>query len=178
MEPAPPVLPGAPEPEPTPAALPLLSVPSEDDADIVASWGTSPLCIGLSTDARPPACTDKTRCYELELMDLSVRVVALASNGPTPEEVQRHFDEGRRLVLGGEDVKACFAHEIDRGRPPSGEARIELAGLAGGCAEGRVVSRSVGQKTAECVRDTLKRLVLPPGKGKLRLELDVTVEGL
>jgi hypothetical protein len=141
-------------------------------------------CIGLTSDAEPAPCADATFCHRLSLADLSLAVASVTSKTPpTPEEIVKHYEFATRGFFIAPDVNrlvACF-----RGEPPDrplrAVVRVELSGTWGECPGDaiRVVKTTATKATTDCVRDTLKRVVLPPeGKGAARLGLDVTLNSL
>ena len=167
----------------TPAAPALQPQPTEDeplsdDLAMFGGWGTGG-CIGLSTDVRPPACSEPTGCYKLTLMDLSLVVVA-TTGGVSKATADRSFGSGL-FPATTDTVRACFAFELERGRPPTGALMLRLSGVAGACASSGdvvVLERSVGDKTASCVRDALVREQLPSGTGPATIDLAVTMSGM
>ena len=115
----------------------------------------------------------------LTLMDLSLVVVA-TTGGVSKATADRSFGSGL-FPATTDTVRACFAFELERGRPPTGALMLRLSGVAGACASSGdvvVLERSVGEKTASCVRDALVREQLPSGTGPATIDLAVTMSGM
>lgn len=149
------------------------------DADAIAGWGESKWCTGLATDVRPPACSDPTGCYKLSLMDAKLDVVMVTGKGLDRATATHHYQEPF-VTSSSNELRGCFAYELQRGRPPTGLVLVTLEGDANGCPKpgAKIAERSVGTKTAECVRDLLARYPLPGVKGKVTVDVEVTVTGL
>jgi len=140
--------------------------------------GRSVTCIGLSTDVQPPVCSDPTFCHRLSLADLRIAVSSSTSEGT--EAMVAHYESLDRMLglsTPASALRACFGHEASASQAVRGKVRVELAGKGDGCPleTARVVERTASQTTSDCVRDTLKRWVLPRGSGKLRLMLEVSL---
>lgn len=146
-------------------------------------WGTSDWCIGVSDDVQPPTCSDPTGCYKLQLSDLHISVVSVMGKGLPLEDANRHY-QAIDSTTKERRIKACFAHELARGRPPTGLLRIDLTGNAGECAvdDAKIVEKNVGVKTAECVRDALQRYRLPSAVSSsqkaVTVGIEIAVEGI
>ncbi len=165
--------------EPAPSASPESS--ADPPADGIAGWGDSPWCTGASADVRPAPCTDPAGCYKLDLNDLRIEVVETRGRGVTLDAMRDRYTRAWSDESSGAELKGCFAYELSRGRPPTGRVLVSLSGKPASCAgaETKIVERSTGQKTAECVRDILRRLPLPDARDKLvRVDVEVSVGGL
>lgn len=159
-----------------------LPVETPDADNSFGGWGVSDWCIGVSDDMQPPSCTDPTGCYKLQLSDLRISVVSVMGRGLALDEAQRHY-RAIDATSREQRIKACFAHEIARGRPPTGVVRIDIAGTAGECAseDAKMIEKNVGLKTAECVRDALQRYRLPSAVSSAQtvsVGIEVAVEGI
>ena len=171
-------------PASTPLAAASVSSPpvAQPLASALSTFGTGGggralTCIGLTTDVHPRACSDPSFCHRLSLADVHI-AVAMVSGG-SKHAVTAHYESLDRLRgLGGASaLRDCFGHEPASATALGGRVVVALAGDWGECpAEtARIVERSVGESTGACVRDTLKRWVLPPGTGKVHVQLEVSV---
>ncbi|NUO48048.1 MAG: hypothetical protein HOV80_04245 [Polyangiaceae bacterium] len=145
--------------------------------------GRSLLCIGLTTDKGPPPCPSAAFCHRLSLADLSIGVASISSKAaPAPEKIIEHYNFVSRGPFGNtetDQLLGCF-----RGEPPDrplrATVRVELSAKWSECPgeSVKVVKTTAAKATTDCVRDTLKRAVLPDGTGPARLTLDVTLSSL
>ncbi len=151
---------------------------------IQGGGGRSLGCIGLTSDAEPAPCTDATFCHRLSLADLDLTVTSVTSKTPpTSEEIVKHYEFVTRGFFDAPDtdrLTACFRSQPSD-RPLRATVHVELTGTWGECPGDaiRIVKTTASKATTDCVRDTLKRIVLPmEGKGPARFGLDVTLSSL
>lgn len=178
-------------PDPTPPG-PVPSVaangPAAAEAPTAGKTGRSGggrglSCVGLITDVGPLACTDQTFCHRLSLANLTVSVVSLVSKDPISREgILEHYHPLNGPLHGSRNpLRDCFSHQVSDARSLTASVRIQLAGDLGECPDDdaiRIVKRSSAPATAKCVRDTFKRWIFPPGSGRARFQLDVSLEAL
>lgn len=170
--------PAGPSSEPAPPA------PTAATSGVGSGGGFGISCMGLIGDASPPPCPNATFCHRLSLADLKLTVASASSSAPPKEEIVSRFRTETRWQLLGPDggtLTACFRNE-PQDRPLHASVQIELTSKWGQCPNkpSRIVKTTATRATAECIRDSLDRVMLPgeETQGRARLVLEVSLTSL